>query len=131
MTALTQDRLTSERPARLVSDPLAAGAVIFAGGMYVLDATGAASAATAAATTAVRAVALQRANAAEGASTVQGQMGCFCFDNSAGAAALTRADIGADCYAADDCTVKKTGTCLAGKVFDVDERGVWVRLGLG
>ena len=40
MTALTKDRLTSEREGRQVTDPLAAGATVYAGSMYVLDASG-------------------------------------------------------------------------------------------
>ena len=38
--------------------------------------------------------------------------------------------LGSACYAADDQTVKKTGTCKAGVVVDVDTRGVWVRVGV-
>lgn len=128
MAALTKDRATAERDGRLVADPLAAGVVLFAGGMYVLNGAGAATPATAAATTAVRAVARQRALAAQG-DVADGVLGVFCFDNSAGADALARADIGAACFAADDQTVKKTGTCRAGLVLDVDAAGVWVRVG--
>lgn len=129
MTALTKDRLTSEREGRLVSDPLATGATIYAGSMYVLDAAGDATPATAAATTPVRAVARKRAAHADGDTAADGSLGCFCFDNSAGAAEIKRTDIGAACYAADDQTVKKTGTCRAGTVVDIDTRGVWVRVG--
>ena len=129
MTALTKDRLTSEREGRLVSDPLATGATIYAGSMYVLDAAGDATPATAAATERVRAVARKRAIQADGDTAVNGTLGCFCFDNSAGAAEIKRTDIGAVCYAADDQTVAKTGTCQAGTVVDVDTRGVWVRVG--
>ena len=129
MTALTKDRLTSEREGRLVSDPLATGATIYAGSMYVLDAAGDATPATAAATTPVRAVARKRAAHADGDTATDGSLGCFCFDNSAGAAEIKRTDIGAVCYAADDQTVAKTGTCQAGTVVDVDTRGVWVRVG--
>ena len=129
MTALTKDRLTSEREGRLVSDPLATGATIYAGSMYVLDATGDATPATAADTTPVRAVARKRAAHADGDTATDGSLGCFCFDNSAGAAEIKRTDIGAACYAADDQTVKKTGTCRAGTVVDIDTRGVWVRVG--
>ena len=129
MTALTKDRLTSEREGRQVTDPLAAGATVYAGSMYVLDASGNATPATAAATQAVRAVARTRASTAQEGSHVDGTLGCFCFDNSAGAAEIKRTDIGAVCYAADDQTVKKTGTCKAGTVIDVDTRGVWVRVG--
>ena len=129
MTALTKDRLTSEREGRLVSDPLATGATIYAGSMYVLDAAGDAAPATAADTTPVRAVARKRAAHANGDTATDGSLGCFCFDNSAGAAEIKRTDIGAACYAADDQTVKKTGTCRAGTVVDIDTRGVWVRVG--
>ena len=97
--------------------------------MYVLDAAGNAKPATAAATTPVRAVARKRAAHADGDTAADGSLGCFCFDNSAGAAEIKRTDIGAACYAADDQTVKKTGTCRAGTVVDIDTRGVWVRVG--
>ena len=129
MTALTKDRLASEREGRQVTDPLAAGATVYAGSMYVLDASGNATPATAAATTPVRALARTRASTARGDASVDGTLGCFCLDNSAGADEIKRPDIGAACYAADDQTVKKTGTCKAGTVIDVDTRGVWVRVG--
>lgn len=128
MAALTKDRPTPERDGRLVADPLAAGATIFAGAMYVLDGAGNATPATAAATTPVRALARQRALAANGDLT-DGVLGVFCFDNSAGADEVKRTEIGAACYCADDATVKKAGTCKAGQVVDVDARGVWVRVG--
>ena len=129
MTALTKDRHTPERDGRLVSDPLAAGVVIYAGAMYVLDASGRATPATAAATTPVRAVARKRAMYAAGDYATDGALGVFRFDNSAGADEIKPADIGAACYAADDQTVKKAGDCRAGTVFDVDPTGVWVRVG--
>ena len=127
MTALTQDRPTPERDGRRVSDPLAAAAVIYAGALYVLDSAGAAAAATAAATTPVRAVATARASAAAGDSRVEGALGVFRFDNDGDA--ITRADIGSDAFVVDDQTVAKTGTAKAGVVVDVDEAGVWVRIG--
>lgn len=128
MTALTQDRLISEREGRFVSDPLAASAVIFSGAMYVLDASGDAIPATSVSTATVRAVALQRADATEDPA-VEGSLGLFCFDSVTGAGAVTRADIYRSCYVADDQTVQKTGTCKAGTVIDVDACGVWVRVG--
>ena len=129
MTALTQDRPTPERDGRMVSDPLADGVTLYAGGMYVLDGDGNATPATAAAFTPVRAVATARASAAAGDSRVEGALGVFRFDNGSGAAELTRADIGATAYVVDDQTVGATGTCVAGPVFDVDDAGVWVRIG--
>ena len=77
MTALTKDRLTSEREGRLVSDPLATGATIYAGSMYVLDAAGDATPATAAATTPVRAVARKRAAHADGDTATDGSWAAF------------------------------------------------------
>lgn len=129
MTALTQDRTTPECNGRLVSDPLATGTTIYAGAMYVLDSSAKATPATAAATTPVRAVAQTRAVELAGDTHIDGALGTFCFDNASGAAALTRTDIGNTCYALGDCTVKKTGTCAAGTVLDVTDRGVWVRVG--
>ena len=136
MTALTKDRTTPERDGRLVADTLAVGALIYAGSMYMLDATGDAvpAAPQAAATTlVVRAVALRRASQAQGDTRTDGALGVFCFENATAADALARADIGAACYALDDFTVAKghdtTTRPPAGTVVDVDDRGVWVRVG--
>lgn len=128
MAALTQDRPTPEREGRMVSDPLADGVTLYAGGMYVLDGDGNATPATAAATTPVRAVALARASQPHGDQRVDGALGVFRFDNDGDS--ITRADIGSDAFVADDQTVAKTGgTAKAGVVVDVDEAGVWVRIG--
>ena len=128
MAALTQDRPTPEREGRLVSDPLAANAVVFAGALYVLDAAGNATPATAAAANPVRAVALARASQPDGDQRVDGVLGVlFRFDNDGDA--ITRADIGSDAFVVDDQTVAKTGGAKAGVVVDVDEAGVWVRIG--
>lgn len=136
MTALTKDRATDAREGHRVNDPLASGAAIFAGGMYMLNATGEALAAAAqggATTWVVRAVATERASTAAGDTQVEGEIGVFRFGNSASSDEITRADIGAACYAADDQTVAKgsdTGKRpKAGTVFDVDDGGVWVRIG--
>jgi hypothetical protein len=63
--------------------------------------------------------------------TVDVRKGVFRFANSTGGDEITRADIGGNCYIVDDQTVAKTdGTgarSVAGKVFDVDSGGVWVR----
>lgn len=127
MTALTQDRPTPEREGRMVSDPLADGVTLYAGGMYVLDGDGNATPATAAATTPVRAVALARASQPHGDQRVDGALGVFRFDNDGDS--ITRADIGRNAFVVDDQTVAKTGTAKAGVVVDVDEAGVWVRIG--
>ncbi|SAI74574.1 Uncharacterised protein [Bordetella ansorpii] len=128
MTALTSDRSTPYRQGEQVSDPLAAGAVIYAGGMYALDGDGNAVRATAAGN-AVRAVAQVRAVQADGDERVDGSRGVWRFGNAAGAAELTRADIGSVAYVVDDQTVGKTGTAVAGLVFDIEGDEVWIDIG--
>ena len=129
MTALTKDRPTAQRAGDLVADPLAAGVTIYAGAMYVLDGSGDATPATAAATTPVRAVARKRAVQAEGDELTDGARGVFCFANSSGGTEITRVHIGENAYAVDDQTVANAGTCVAGEILDVDDGGVWVRIG--
>ena len=62
------------------------------------------------------------------------EAGVFRFENSSAGDAITRAEIGDDCYIVDDQTVAKTdGTdtrSLADKVDDVDANGVWVKVGI-
>ncbi len=57
--------------------------------------------------------------------------GIFAYENSSAADEITKADIGKDCYIVDDQSVAKTdgtGTrSVAGKVFDVNSHGVWVK----
>lgn len=137
MTAATKDRLTDERDGRRVHDPLAAATTIYAGTMYMLDASGDAVPAVAQAGTTtleVRAVALKRAATADGDAGVEGGIGVYRFANSADADEITRTEIGDPCYAIDDNTVTKTSDSSkrprAGTIFDVDERGVWVRVGV-
>lgn len=126
MTALTEDRATAQRAGDLVADPLAAGALLFAGGMYAL-AAGLAVSIAAATGGAVRAVARTRASTAAGDSIVEGKLGVFRFNNEEDA--ITREDIGTEVFAIDDQTVAKAGAVTAGVVVDVDDTGVWVRIG--
>ncbi len=62
------------------------------------------------------------------------RMGVFRFENSASGDAITKAEIGDDCYLVDDQTVAKTSgsstRSVAGKIYAVDSLGVWVYLGL-
>lgn len=57
----------------------------------------------------------------------------FHFANSAGADAISRADINGTAYIVDDQTVAKTDNSAArkaaGKIIDVDAVGVWVLVG--
>ncbi|MFV0664348.1 MULTISPECIES: hypothetical protein [Betaproteobacteria] len=126
MTALDKDRATAQRAGDLVADPLAADALIYAGGMYVL-AAGLAVSAAGASGGVVRAVARVRADAANGDAVVQGKLGVFRFANDGDA--IARQDIGADAFAVDDQTVALSGAVKAGVVVDIDDAGVWVRIG--
>ena len=121
---LTTDRNTPRRDNVLRAD--LAAATIFAGALYTLNAAGAASPAKAADTKPVRAVAHARAEAGD---LVEGRVGCFRFGNAAAAAAVTKAEIGANAFVVDDQTVGKTGTSIAGVIVDVDADGVWVNVG--
>lgn len=126
MAALTQDRNTPYRGAtRQVADTIAAA--IYAGGMYTLDANGAAKPSVAADKKPVRAVATRHVETTD--DQVPGERGVFRFNNSAAGAAITRADIGNNAFVADDNTVAKTGSSIAGEVIDVDDVGVWVHVG--
>ena len=126
MPSLTQDRNTPRRGTSfMVTDTIAAA--IMAGAMYTLDAAGAAKPAVAADKKPVRAVCVERAEA--DSELVKGERAVFCFENSSGAAEIKRADIGSNAFAADDHTVSKTGSCIAGEVIDIDDFGVWVAIG--
>jgi hypothetical protein len=118
----------------MVSLPVAASVKIYAGALVALDSNGNAKPGE----TATGLLGIGRAEAqadnssgSAGDINVEVRKGVFRFENSAGGDEITLADIGADCYIVDDSTVAKTdGTStrsVAGKVFDVDSDGVWVR----
>ncbi|MDP2168399.1 MAG: hypothetical protein Q8J64_08730 [Thermodesulfovibrionales bacterium] len=134
MAALTADRNTPKREGDIISMPVAASKKLYAGGLVARNANGYATPGA----TATGLIGLGRAEAqadnsagANGDISVDVRKGVFRFANSSGADTLTRADMGADCYIVDDQTVAKTdgtGTrSVAGKVFDVDPDGVWVK----
>ncbi|ROH88659.1 hypothetical protein ED208_12635 [Stagnimonas aquatica] len=127
MTALAQSRQTPERLGNILSITMAAGAHGFLGGMAQVNATGGGDAATATAANKTVGVFMADAGPGEAANV---KKGIFAFANSAGADEITKANIGATCYVVDDQTVAKTSDTnarpAAGKVFDVDEYGVWV-----
>ena len=128
MPSLTQDRNTPRRAGAttLVADTVAAA--IFVGAMYTLDATGAAKPAVAADKKPVRAVCTERIDAGS-TDLVKGERAVFCFENSTGVAEIKRPDIGSNAYVADDHTVAKSGSSIAGEVIDIDDFGVWVAIG--
>jgi hypothetical protein len=135
MVALAADRDTPRREGLVNNDPVKANVKIFAGALVALDAAGNAQPGS----TALNLVARGRAKelvdnlgGIAGAQRIETERGSFRFANSAAADAITRAEIGDDCYIVDDQTVAKTnggGTrSIAGKIEDVDAVGVWVRI---
>lgn len=134
MAALTQDRNTAKREGDELVLPVAAAKKIYAGSLVARDSGGNATPGAVATTLvgAGRAEELaDNSGGSAGDKTVRVRKGVFRFANSASGDLITRAEIGTDCYIVDDQTVAKTsgtGTrSVAGKVFDVDTDGVWVR----
>lgn len=134
MAALTSGRSTKARSGDISEIPVKAGAKIFAGAMVAVDGSGWAVPMSTATT--LKGVGRAEAGAdntsgANGAISVRVGRGIYLWGNSASADAITRSDIEADCYGVDDQTVAKTnGTntrSRAGKIFDVDAAGVWVK----
>ena len=126
MTKLTSDRDTPRRNGDQFE--FEAAAEIFAGAMVCVNADGKAVPASATAgLSPVVGVAERRAAAGE---RVPVRRGVFAFDASSDDAP-TRADIGRECWAADDCTLKKTtaeNAPAAGIILDVTDDGVWVNI---
>ena len=135
MAALTQERDTKRRTGDLLSLPMAAAKKIYAGSLVARDAAGNATPGATATTLrgAGRAAdTYDNSTGAAGAVNAEIHKGIFAFANSTATDAITRADIGSDCYIVDDQTLAKTNggstRSIAGKVFDVNEFGVWVDL---
>lgn len=133
MTALTQDRNTLRRDGNLIASPVAGGARIFTGALVAINAAGFAVPGSTSATLAGAGTALAVADntlGGDGAMRVRIDKRPASLGNSTAGDAITLAHIGADCYIVDDQTVARTdggGTrSRAGKVYDVDEDGVWV-----
>jgi hypothetical protein len=129
VAALTKDRNTPNRPGVDRNDPLASGAVIYAGALVVLDASGDAAPATTATGLTARGVAQEAVSQPNGDSAVHSRTGEFRLGNDG---SITRADIGNTAYIVDDQTVAQTdgtGTrSAAGIITDVDSVGVWVQI---
>lgn len=134
MTAATQDRNTLRRDGNQMVLPVAAATLIYGGTIVCVNAAGTATKGATSTTLKAVGVAEDRADNAAGSAgdvSVSVRKGVFAFANSAAADQITRADIGNDCYMVDDSTVAKTSgsatRSVAGKVFDVDADGVWVK----
>ncbi len=133
MAALTADRDTKQRSGTLLTLGAAASQTFFAGAIVARDGNGRAT--PGATATTLQGVGRCRAfvdnsGGADGAENVDIEKGIFRFANSTSTDAITRADIGADCFIVDDQTVALTNgsstRSVAGKIFDVDDQGVWV-----
>ncbi|MEP3428268.1 MAG: hypothetical protein ABJN98_06285 [Roseibium sp.] len=133
MTALVTDRRTPERSADRREFPVKASTTLFAGSMAAIGADDLAVPMSVATT--LRGVGrcegrIDNSTGADGDLTVKVGVGVYHYANSAAADEITAADIGGTCYGVDDQTVALTdgtGTrSIAGKIFDVDARGVWV-----
>ena len=126
MTALTSDRDTVRRNGDEFEFEVAS--TVYAGSMVCLNADGKlVPASVTAGLSPVVGVAQRLGRTGE---KVPVRRGVFAFAAvSDDAPAL--AQVGGVCYAADDCTVKKTAVSnapVAGTVFDVTEEGVWVKI---
>lgn len=137
MSALSAPRNTPEREGALFSDPVAAAVTCHAGALLVLDASGNAKPGVAATGLTARGrceETVDNSAGSAGAQRVRSKAGVFRFANSASTDEITRAEIGDTCYIVDDQTVAKTDDAAsrsaAGTVVDVDDAGVWVRVGL-
>lgn len=131
MAALTEDRNTARRTGDGISLPAAAAKKFYAGAIVARDAAGNATPGA----TAANILGMGRCKAfvdntagAAGAIRVEIEKGVFRYANSATDPVLV-SDIGNDCYIEDDQTVSHTDTnqSVAGKVYDVDAQGVWVK----
>lgn len=130
MAALTADRNSPIRAGDMYGRPVAANAVIFAGALVCLDASGNAVPGTEAEGLTADGRADTHANnagGAAGAMQVTVRKGIFRWDN---AGDIDRTDIGGTAYIDDDQTVTATSTerSAAGVIVDVDDDGVWVRI---
>ncbi len=132
--ALSTDRATEQRDGKLLSVPVAASAVLYAGALIVANATGYAAPGSVAADLTAMGMATEKVDNSAGADgdlnieVLRGR--AFKFKND-GTNPVTQAHLGQDCYVFDDETVSSnaTGTSVAGKVVDIESDGVWVFIG--
>ncbi len=136
MTALSGPRMgTVERDSKDFSRDIAANVKIWQGAIVALSATGYATPGATATTLVADGIAVQTVDNTGGSAAAfkaPVRKGTFRFANSASTDAITRAEIGDDCWIVDDQTVAKTNggdpatRSKAGRIMDVDAQGVWV-----
>ncbi|WP_297830906.1 hypothetical protein [Thermomonas sp.] len=133
MTAATAGRNTPARNADQISGLVNSGATIYAGTLVTRLTSGGnlVPAGTASAGAAVGVA--EDTVIGDGVKTLTYSRGCYAFFNSSDADEIAVSDIGATCYIVDNQTVAKTDGSAsrkaAGKIIDVDARGVWVLVG--
>ena len=134
MTALTANRDTPSRSGDISEPPVKGSTKIYAGSLVAINSSGLAVPGATATTLKGLGRAEQMVDNSAGADgdlTVRVSRRIHRFANSTSTDAITRAQIGDDCYIVDDQTVAKTdgssARSVAGKVFDVDDQGVWVK----
>ena len=130
MAALAADRHTPTRDGVLVATQ-AAAAKIYAGALVMIDGGYAKPGATAANKKFWGRAEeyCDNSGGAAGDKSVLVRRGvAFLWANAAGAGAIAQAEVGSNCYIADDQTVTKTaaGATVAGVVIEVTGDGVWV-----
>ena len=132
MPALSAERDTPQRDGGTREIKVAASVTIYAGSIVMLDGAYAKPGAVAASKIPLgRAEETITNGATAGAVSVRVKRGVFRFANDTTANGDLRAqEIGSDCYIKDDQTVSRISTSrtAAGKVFDVDDDGVWVEI---
>ena len=129
MTALSKDRKVIRRDGKELQIAAKSGVTIHQGALLMLDGSEVIPAKTATGKTVVGFATAP----AKGGEKVNIERGVIDFDNSTSSDAITVAEIGKDCYVVDDQTVAKTDgsktRSVAGKVSDVSDGRVWVKIG--
>lgn len=138
MSSLSSERSTKKRGCEVLAEtinvPLAASTKIFKGAIVTLDSSGNAVAGAAFGAN-MRGLGratetVDNSSGLAGALSVDVERGVFLYANSSSTDALTKADVGSDCYMVDDQTVARTDGAglrgVAGTVIEVTSSGVWV-----
>lgn len=117
MTALAQDRNTSQLIGAMLSASVAAAVLIYGGSIVMRNSAGNVTKGQTALGLVGVGIANHRVDNSDGAAgdkVIDILQGVFKVANSAAADAITAADIGKPCYAVDDQTVAKTNGLTAG-----------------
>jgi hypothetical protein len=129
MTALSENRNTKEREARLRKYTVKDAEKMYAGGMAALNtSTGEVEMASDSANLTVVGCVEKYVDNTDDGEKVTVKNGCFLFNNSSGNP-VTNANVGTRCYVEDDNTVSSAqgdNAVVAGTVFEVTSDGVWV-----